>query len=337
VSASAPVVPASVPVAAPIVAGTEVEAALGTLAEAATRPSDDAAADQANQAASYRGVPAELTPTERYQALSDLVRTTHATTPGYRPMVELYHLVDLHPDLKLHAIYSDRLIEPAAVILEDFRVEAERAARLATAGPETVDALEAELAFNSSSARTDRSTATSEFAYPTTHTILALRSWFAPAHRSQSRPQAAMIGLDPAVGVRLGAVPRRRQRLVEHGEVGRCVVGDHLHGRDLRDADGPFEQSVGRRRVPPHGDEHVDDLPELVDGAVDVAPPAGDLHVGLVDEPATSDGVPAGAGAWTRSGVSCWTQRSTLTWSTSTPRSASSCSTSRSDRPKRRF
>jgi endonuclease G len=63
-------------------------------------------------------------------------------------MVELYPWVDLHPDLKLHTIYSDSVIEPASIILEDFRVEAERIARLAAAGPEAIDALEAELAFN---------------------------------------------------------------------------------------------------------------------------------------------------------------------------------------------
>ena len=42
------------------------------------------------------------------------------------------------------------------------------------------------------------------------------------------------------------------------------------------------------------GDEHVDDLPGLIDCAVDVAPPAGDLHIRLVDAPAGTDRVPAG-------------------------------------------
>jgi hypothetical protein len=40
----------------------------------------------------------------------------------------------------------------------------------------------------------------------------------------------------------------------------------------------------------------IDDLAELVDGAVSVAPPAGDLHVGLIHVPAVPDGVPAGPG-----------------------------------------
>jgi hypothetical protein len=42
------------------------------------------------------------------------------------------------------------------------------------------------------------------------------------------------------------------------------------------------------------GDEPAHDLACLVDRAVDVAPSAGDLHVGLVDLPAVPDGTPAG-------------------------------------------
>jgi endonuclease G, mitochondrial len=143
----APAIPAPV-AAVPVVAGPEVEAALGALAEAATRPYYDAASDQADQAAYYQAVPAELTPTQRFAVLAELVRTSHATTPGYRPVVELYPWVDLHRDLKLRAIYSDAVLEPARVILEDVRIETERATRLASAGPEALDALEAELRFN---------------------------------------------------------------------------------------------------------------------------------------------------------------------------------------------
>jgi endonuclease G, mitochondrial len=137
--------PAPVP---PVVVGPEVEAALGALAEAARRPYYDATGDQADLAAYYQGVAAQLTPAQRFQALAQLVRTSHVGTPGYRPVVELYPWVDLHPDLKLRAIYSDVVLEPARVILEDIRIEAERAARMATAGPEALDAIEAELRFN---------------------------------------------------------------------------------------------------------------------------------------------------------------------------------------------
>jgi hypothetical protein len=53
---------------------------------------------------------------------------------------------------------------------------------------------------------------------------------------------------------------------------------------------------VGCSRVTSGGDEHVDDLPELVDAAVQVSPPAGDLHIRLVHQPAVTDGVPARPG-----------------------------------------
>jgi endonuclease G len=135
------------PTAAPLVAGADVQAALATLAQAPRRPYYDPAADQADQAAYYRSIPADLTPTQRAQALSGLVRATHTTTPRYRPMVELYPWVDLHPDLALHTIYADTVLDPAQLIVEDFAAEAQRVARLA-AGPETVDDLEAELAYN---------------------------------------------------------------------------------------------------------------------------------------------------------------------------------------------
>jgi len=38
---------------------------------------------------------------------------------------------------------------------------------------------------------------------------------------------------------------------------------------------------------------HVDDLPELVNGPIDVPPGPGDLHVGLIDEPVATDAVTA--------------------------------------------
>jgi hypothetical protein len=42
--------------------------------------------------------------------------------------------------------------------------------------------------------------------------------------------------------------------------------------------------------------QHVDDLAGPVDRAVDAAPAARDLHIGLVHKPALAGGVPAGAG-----------------------------------------
>ena len=57
-----------------------------------------------------------------------------------------------------------------------------------------------------------------------------------------------------------------------------------------------LEEAAGRPPVTLGGDKDIDDLAQLVDGAEDVAPPAGDLHVGLIHVPAVPDGVPAGPG-----------------------------------------
>jgi hypothetical protein len=123
-----------------------------------------------------------------------------------------------------------------------------------------------------------------------------------PAHRTQPRLQPAVVALEPVVNVLLGAVAGRRQQLVHHRRVHRRVIGNDLYRGDLRRADGLLEEPAGGCRIPPRGDEDVDDLPELVDRAVDLAPPAGDLHVGLVREPALTDGVPAGPGGFGQQG-----------------------------------
>jgi hypothetical protein len=54
----------------------------------------------------------------------------------------------------------------------------------------------------------------------------------------------------------------------------------------------PMARSKNRRAPPdvaPRGDEHIDDLAELVDRPVHIPPAAGGLHIGLVDLPAISN------------------------------------------------
>jgi len=114
-----------------------------------------------------------------------------------------------------------------------------------------------------------------------------------PTHRPQPRLQPAMVALDAVVGVLLGSMPRRWEQLVQDGRVHRRLIGDDLSRRDLRRTDRPFEEAMGCVGVAPPGDEYVDDLPELVDGPVDVAPLPGHFDVGLVDLPAVTEGVPA--------------------------------------------
>jgi hypothetical protein len=100
-----------------------------------------------------------------------------------------------------------------------------------------------------------------------------------------------MVSLDPVAGGPIGAMPGRRQQLLQHDRGGRRLIGDHLDGSDLGRADGLLEESAGPSDVARWGDEHVDDLAKLVDRPVHVASLA------------------------------------IVTWSTSTPRSVSSSST----------
>src|SRR5436309_670188 len=74
----------------------------------------------------------------------------------------------------------------------------------------------------------------------------------------------------------------------------RLVRGD-LHRDDLCGGQRPGEETPGRTAISPRGHIHVDDLPELVDRPVDVAPPTGHLDVSLVDPPAVPDAMPAWA------------------------------------------
>jgi hypothetical protein len=93
------------------------------------------------------------------------------------------------------------------------------------------------------------------------------------------------------------------------GRVDRRLVGGDLDGRDLGRANRPLEESVGFLLVAPRRDEYVDDLPELIDSTVDVPPPSGDLHTGLIHLPAVADGVPARRAASASNGVNRWTHR----------------------------
>src|SRR5947209_4348272 len=71
--------------------------------------------------------------------------------------------------------------------------------------------------------------------------------------------------------------------------VHRRLVSNDLHRDDLRGGQSPGEETPGRTTISPHGHIHVDDLPELVDCPVDIAPPTGHLDVSFVDPPAVAD------------------------------------------------
>jgi endonuclease I/V8-like Glu-specific endopeptidase len=123
--------------------------ALAELARATDRPYYDAEADEAARTAYYAGLPDD--PDDFPRALVELVRTTHAPRPRYRPALELYPWIDLQRDLRLTSIYSGQRFDPAVLIADDLRTEAAREQRLATESfdsLEALEALEAALPFN---------------------------------------------------------------------------------------------------------------------------------------------------------------------------------------------
>jgi hypothetical protein len=90
---------------------------------------------------------------------------------------------------------------------------------------------------------------------------------FEATHRSQSGLQPSVIGFDRIVSVLLGDMTGRRHQLIEHPWVGGRAVSGHLdRGRPV--LQGVGEELPGGRQVPLLGDQHVDDLPELVDCSV---------------------------------------------------------------------
>jgi hypothetical protein len=117
------------------------------------------------------------------------------------------------------------------------------------------------------------------------------------SHRPQPGLEASVIGLDVVVGIPLSAMPRRWQQLLQHHRVGGCPVGHDFTRPDRGCADSPLEEPASCSDVAPRGDEDVNHLPELTNGAVDIAPLAGDLHVDLVDLLAVAIGMSAGPGS----------------------------------------
>jgi hypothetical protein len=111
------------------------------------------------------------------------------------------------------------------------------------------------------------------------------------------------------VGVPVGAMQRCWQHLLQYHRVGGRLISSDLAGPDPGRADDLLEEPAGGLGVPPRSDEHVDDLAELVDRAVDVAPAPGDLHIRLVDLPAIPTRCRHGRAASASSGVKRSTHR----------------------------
>ena len=125
----APVAAPTTPAQPAAAASQEVQEALKELAEAPVRPYYDAAADAADVEAYYKGIAADASPDEMFKALSQLVSSTAKKIPRYSPIKNVYPWVDLQPDLTIHSVYSDKVMNAKDLILEDAQVQDQRAAR----------------------------------------------------------------------------------------------------------------------------------------------------------------------------------------------------------------
>ncbi len=112
------------------------------------------------------------------------------------------------------------------------------------------------------------------------------------AHRFQPRLETAMVPLDPVVRILLGIVNRLRKQLIDHAQQGRRQIRGDLSGPAMG-SQRVGEESPCGCDVAPFRHVHVDDLAVLIPCPVHVAPHTGDLHVGLVHEPAVTHRVAA--------------------------------------------
>src|SRR5664280_1414394 len=118
---------------------------------------------------------------------------------------------------------------------------------------------------------------------------------FEAPHRAKSCLEAPVVSFDSVVGVLGGVMERSRQEFCYHSDQGVGPVSRDLDWLAMG-GDRRGEEPCRSLQVSLLGHEHVDDLPILVNGPVDVSPGPRHLHVSLIDEPVTADAVAAWAG-----------------------------------------
>ena len=106
-----------------------------------------------------------------------------------------------------------------------------------------------------------------------------------------------MIRFDRAVRVLLDYVQRRRDQFVKDPQINVRAVGRDLYRDRARTQQCSSKEAPRGRQVTPRRQQDVDDLAMLIDGPVEIGPPAGDLHIGLVGEPPVTGSM----AAWPRS------------------------------------
>jgi endonuclease I/V8-like Glu-specific endopeptidase len=153
--------PGAPPAAPPAVSADnpELRDALATLREALSKKYFDAEKDAAARDEYYQGLDKTQSADAMFDALHELLESTHTNPHNYKPSKFVYPSVDLQPNGKIRSVYSAEEFEPEELIREDIRIEQERAARVSElverrerlggeAFLEAVDLLEAQLPFN---------------------------------------------------------------------------------------------------------------------------------------------------------------------------------------------
>ena len=114
-------------------------------------------------------------------------------------------------------------------------------------------------------------------------------------HRPQPSLESAVISFHTVVRVLLEDMPSSGGELLDHPRIDRRPVGGDLNRRQAVRQRAGEERPCGRA-VAAFRDQDVDDLAVLIDRAVQVGPPSGDLDIGFIDEPPIAGRVPGRAG-----------------------------------------
>ncbi|HLP42079.1 MAG TPA: endonuclease, partial [Fibrobacteria bacterium] len=130
VSSAAPAILNSGPASPSFSNRKDLDEALKELERARKSIYYDASQDAADKAAYYDDFESDGSMTNSFRGLNRLTRTRHAKVFKYKPALHLYPWVDLQPDLQLKSIYSGKEFDAEELIREDFRIEAEREARM---------------------------------------------------------------------------------------------------------------------------------------------------------------------------------------------------------------
>jgi endonuclease G len=115
---------------APLTDNAELNASLAALKETLSKKYYDADKDGKDRNAYYKDLNKSLPPPALFDALHELLESTHVNPHPYKPSKYVYPVVDLQLNGKLRSIYSGIEFDPEEFIHEDIRIDQERASRV---------------------------------------------------------------------------------------------------------------------------------------------------------------------------------------------------------------